>query len=218
MILYSALLPWYGWYGRYRTRLLSSQGGLRRSVAAELHVLAAITSRALIRASTWAAAIMTTSPQPPTAAITTGAAMAATTPPAPLPPAATAAAAAKAVVSLSPYAHELLMRFLHTGGCRMLPLLAIVNSHIDVQVVEGPARGAAAAAAAAAAEADEMEDGEWGWDGEVEALGEGAGPAPADAASAVLINRAEVKLGLLQVGVDYMPNTRDIRKVNSQSY
>ncbi|GIL98627.1 hypothetical protein Vretimale_3968 [Volvox reticuliferus] len=88
------------------------------------------------------------------------------------------------------------MRFLHNGGSRMLPLLAIVNSYIDLQVLEGAARGTAAAAAAAAEE--ELEDGEGPWGAEGEPVGD-TGPAPADAATAVLVNRTEIKLGLLQV-------------------
>ncbi|GIL98625.1 hypothetical protein Vretimale_3968, partial [Volvox reticuliferus] len=114
-------------------------------------------------------------------------------------PFATSLATSKAPVALSPFAHELLMRFLHNGGSRMLPLLAIVNSYIDLQVLEGAARGTAAAAAAAAEE--ELEDGEGPWGAEGEPVGD-TGPAPADAATAVLVNRTEIKLGLLQGNID----------------
>jgi hypothetical protein len=79
--------------------MLNSQGGLRRSVAADLQQLAAITSRHSLRSSPFAAQL----------------------------------AANHTPVALSPFAHELLMRFLHNGGTRMLPLLSIINSHMDLQ-------------------------------------------------------------------------------------
>ncbi|KAG2498907.1 hypothetical protein HYH03_003098 [Edaphochlamys debaryana] len=101
--------------------------------------------------------------------------------------------AGKTAVPLSPYAHDLLMRFLHNGGARTLPLLSVVNGHIDLQVLEGLPRGAAAAVTAAEEEGDD-----WG----VDEAGPDAGPAPADAATAMLINRTEVKLGLLQGNVE----------------
>ncbi len=61
------------------------------------------------------------------------------------------------------------------------------------QVLEGLPRGAAAAAAD-----DELDDADGGWGGDEQL--QDTGPAPPDAATAVLVNRAEVKLGLLQVG------------------
>lgn len=50
--------------------------------------------------------------------------------------------ASKHPLKLSAYSHELLMRFLHNGGRRMLPLLSIVNSHFDLQASTGRARPA----------------------------------------------------------------------------
>ncbi|GFR43957.1 hypothetical protein Agub_g5100 [Astrephomene gubernaculifera] len=147
---------------RYRSRVLASQGGLRRRIASDLQQLSGLAGRQQLRSSPWVAGL----------------------------------AGSRVAVPLSPPAHELLLRFLHTGGGRMLPLLAIINGHVDLQVVEGLPRGAAAA------EEEGGEEGEEGWGGEEEEELDAAGGGPPDAATAVIVNRTEVKLGLLQGNVE----------------
>ena len=95
--------------------MLATLGGMRRAAASDLSQLAALTSRSLLRGSAFAAARLGLGAGGP--------------------------AAAKTAVALSPYAHDLLMRWLHTGGGRMLPLLSVVNSCLDLQVGGGGGGG-----------------------------------------------------------------------------
>ncbi|PNW75451.1 hypothetical protein CHLRE_12g526950v5 [Chlamydomonas reinhardtii] len=163
---------------RYRARVLATLGGMRRAAASDLSQLAALTSRSLLRGSAFAAARLGLGAGGP--------------------------AAAKTAVALSPYAHDLLMRWLHTGGGRMLPLLSVVNSCLDLQVLEGLPKGAPAAPVPDDELGDDLAGAGPGGGAGGAGADEGGADAGAEAAEANMVNRTEIKLGLLQGNVEDM--------------